>query len=223
MDGLRIAQAAALGDLHGVDVADEVGDRGVGCRQLLGVALVTPTPGHRQLVAQLCRAADARRRDRVVRVLPELRSVDDRRPFVEQPDHRAQQPGLALPALAEQNNVVTRDQGPLELRDDRGLEAVQTRPRIASLPEGGEQIAPDFGPQALVFVSGCPELSDRGNRGTRHDNNATPARAPGALSRCSSWRRWSEAPCPRARSRRRSPRACDSSRGSALACPCAGS
>mgnify|MGYP003694461713 CR=1 FL=1 len=41
---LRIAEGAALGDLDGVDIADQVADRGVRRRQLLGVSLVAVQP-----------------------------------------------------------------------------------------------------------------------------------------------------------------------------------
>src|SRR6185437_3768410 len=43
-DGLRVAQAAALGDLDRVDVTDQVGDAGVWGGQLLGVPLAAVSP-----------------------------------------------------------------------------------------------------------------------------------------------------------------------------------
>ena len=51
-DGLGVAEAAALGDLDRVDVADQVRDAGVGGGQFLGVALTAVLPGHREVVAQ---------------------------------------------------------------------------------------------------------------------------------------------------------------------------
>ena len=48
VDGVRVAQRAALGDLHRVHVADQVGHAGVGRGQLLGVPLVTVPPLDRQ-------------------------------------------------------------------------------------------------------------------------------------------------------------------------------
>ena len=53
VDRLRVAERAALGDLDRVDVADQVGDRGVRGGELLGVALVAVPPGDRQVVAEL--------------------------------------------------------------------------------------------------------------------------------------------------------------------------
>ena len=52
VDGLRVAEAAALGHLDRVDVADQVGDAGVGGGQLLGVALAAVPPLDRQVVAR---------------------------------------------------------------------------------------------------------------------------------------------------------------------------
>jgi hypothetical protein len=83
-------------------------------------------------------------------MLSQLGSVDHGRPLVEQSDHRAQEPGLALSAFAEQHDVVTGDQGSLELRDDRGLEPVQARPGIAALSKRGEEIVADLDSKALT-------------------------------------------------------------------------
>ena len=44
VEGQLVRQVAALGDLDRVDLADEVGDRDVGRRQLLGVAPVARQP-----------------------------------------------------------------------------------------------------------------------------------------------------------------------------------
>ncbi len=90
VDGLGVAEAAALGHLHRVDVADQVGDARVGCRELLGVALVAGAPGDGQVVAELGRATNARVDDRLVRVLAQLGSLDDRATT-----HPAGRPGCA--------------------------------------------------------------------------------------------------------------------------------
>ena len=115
VDGLGVAEVAALGHLHRVDVADQVGDRGVRRGELLGVPLVAVAPLDGQLVAELVGPAPRLRRDRVVGVLAELGVADHRRPLVEEADQRAQQPGLALAALAEEYDVVPGEQRPLEL------------------------------------------------------------------------------------------------------------
>ena len=67
VDGLGVAEVTALGHLHRVDVADQVGDRGVRGGELLGVPLVTVAPLDRQLVAELVGAAPRLGRDRARR------------------------------------------------------------------------------------------------------------------------------------------------------------
>ena len=61
VDRLRVAEVAALGHLHRVDVADQVGDAGVGGGELLGVPLVAVPPLDRQVVAELVGPASATR------------------------------------------------------------------------------------------------------------------------------------------------------------------
>ena len=53
---------AAACRLDRIDVANQVGNRHVGRCQLLDVAQVAMQPGHRQVVARLCRASRGRRR-----------------------------------------------------------------------------------------------------------------------------------------------------------------
>ena len=105
--------------------------RGVRRGQLLGVALVAVPPRDPQVVAVRRHRGLRAVGDRLVGVLAELGAGDHRRPLVEQPDQGAQQPGLALAALAEEYDVVAGDQRPLELRDHGGLEAVQPGPGVA--------------------------------------------------------------------------------------------
>ena len=119
VDGLRVAQRAALGDLDRVDVADQVADAGVRRRQLLAEPVAAVQPADRGGVAVLGDLAVRPDRDRVQRVLVELAADEDRRPLVEQADEGADQAGLALAALAEQDEVVAGDERPLDLGERR--------------------------------------------------------------------------------------------------------
>jgi hypothetical protein len=153
VDGLEVAQAAALRHLHRVDVSDEVGHRGVRGGELLGIPLVPVAPRHRQVVAQLGRASLRGLGDRVERVLAELGPGDDRGPLVEEPDQGPQDAGLALPALAQQHDVVPGEEGTLQLRDDGVVEAVQARPRVSALGQRGQQVLSDLLAQRAGLVS----------------------------------------------------------------------
>ena len=167
VDGLGVAEPAALGHPHRVDVADQVGDAGVGGRELLGVPLVAVPPLDRQVVAALGGPALRLDGDRLERVLAQLGPGDDRRPLVEQADQAAQQAGLALAALAEQHDVVAGEQGPLELGDDAAAEAVQPRPRVAPGRQGGEQVVADLGAHGPGDVPGGAQLADGVGAGDR--------------------------------------------------------
>ena len=122
--GLRVAEGAALGDLDRVDVTDQVADRrcrgwpASRCSGRRGAA--RRSAGRHPSSSDERTAADA---DRLVRVVVDLAAGDLRAPLVEQLSQGAHQPGLALAALAEQDQVVAGQQGGLELGQHRVVEA----------------------------------------------------------------------------------------------------
>ena len=164
VDGLRIAERTALRHLDRVDVADQVGDGSVRRGQLLGVPLAAVLPHHRQLVAQFPGEADGLGRDGCVGVLADLGAGDHRGPFVEQVGQAAEQPGLALAALPEQHDVVSRDQGPFQLGQHGRAEADDAHPRVAPGAQGGEQIGPDLGLDAEHPVAGGAQVGEGGGK-----------------------------------------------------------
>ena len=118
MDRQLVGEVAAFGDLDRVDLADEVGDRRVGRRELLAEAAVAVHPLDRRLVAALGDEHARVRRDRVERVVVDLAAGDDRHPLVEQVHERADDARLRLAALAEEDDVVAGEQRVRELRHD---------------------------------------------------------------------------------------------------------
>ena len=154
-DGLRVAEAAALGHLDRVDVTDQVGHAGVGGGQLLGVAArcgaARPLAGRRPMSA-------ARRIDSgVIGVYgcspssaPSMTGVHSS----SRPDECAQQPRLALTALAEQHDVVAGDQGALELRQHGVLEAQDAGPHVAAFGAARPAGSPGFRLDAPLAMAG---------------------------------------------------------------------
>ena len=173
VDRLGVTQAASLGHLHRIDVADQVGDARVRSRELFRIPLIPAAPRDRQGVTQLGGTAQALCRDGLEGVLTQLGAPDDRRPLIEQADQSAQQTGLALSTLAQQHDVVPGDEGPLELRDDGRLKAVQARPRVAALAEGGKEVVADLDAQGLLDVARSPKCADGCHSGSSHLHNAT--------------------------------------------------
>ena len=147
VDRLRVAERAALGDLDRVDVADRGRRRWCpGWR----ASRRSARSRCRQATGRSSPSSAARRRqpgaDRRVRVLVDLAAGDDRRPLVEQPDQGADQPGLALAALAEQHEVVPGEQGALELGQHGVVEADDAGEGGLARAQPGEQVVADLLP-----------------------------------------------------------------------------
>ena len=117
VDGELVGEVAALGDLDGVDFADEVGDRGVGGRELFAEAAIAVHPVDRRVVAALGDEVAGVRRHGIERVVVDLAALDDRHPLIEQSHEPADDARLGLAALTEEHDVVPREQRVRELRD----------------------------------------------------------------------------------------------------------
>src|SRR5699024_6493994 len=76
------------------------------------------------------------------------------------PREGAQQTRLALPALAEQDQVVAGDQRALELRDDRVLESVEAGPRVLAGGESAQEVGADLVAEGAQFVAAGPEFAE---------------------------------------------------------------
>ena len=135
-----VGEVAALGDLDRVDLADEVGDRGVGRGELLAEAVCRGGP---RRSACRRRARSTRRpgvgRHRGVGVVVDLGAGDDRQPLVEQADERADHAGLRLAPLAEEDHVVAGEEGVLELRAGRSRRSRARRGTAARRPGSGRR------------------------------------------------------------------------------------
>src|SRR5207248_4094644 len=190
VDGLGVAEAAAFGDLHRVDVADQVAYRCVRRGELFGVALAAVAPGDREVVAEFGGAADGRGRDRLQRVFAELGALDDRRPFVEQAGQGAQQAGLALPALAEQDDVVPGEQRALELGQYGAREADDPGPGVITGTEGGQQVLVDLPRDRSRLVPGRAKLPGRPGKCVWNSVHPFDATAGSAGRRCGAAPAW---------------------------------
>ncbi len=169
-----IAEGAALRHLDRVDVTDQVAHRGVGCRELLAVALAAVLPVDRQQLALGVQQREAAGAHRRVRVVVDLATGDDGRPLVQQADERADEAGLALAALAEQHDVVAGEQRALDLGDHRVVEADDAgQGRLAGAEPANEVLA-DLGLHAAVHVPGGAKVTQSRDGGRcAHPNDAT--------------------------------------------------
>jgi hypothetical protein len=95
-------------------------------------------------------------------VVVDLAAGDRRGPLVQQVDQRADQPGLALPALAQQHDVVAGEQGALQLRQDGVVEADDAGEALPATAQECQQVVPDLVLDGLVAVPGGPQGAQGG-------------------------------------------------------------
>src|SRR6185437_7549733 len=160
-------QVTAARGLDGVHVADDVGDGDVGRGELLHEAGLARQPGDRCPGALLGYELAPKLRDRRERVVVHFAPGEYRNLFVEQRDELAQDAALRLPAQAQQDEVVARQDGVHELRDDGLLVPHDTREQRRAVLEQADQILAQLVFYGAVDPGGtCPlgllQLAQRG-------------------------------------------------------------
>ena len=153
VDRQLVREVAALGDLDRI------------------VALVALDPRDLDLVAVLRDEVDAAPADGSVRVVVDLAARDDRHALVEQRDQRAHHPALRLPALAEHDHVVPRDDRVGELRQHRLLVADDARQERLAGAQPRQEVAAHLVLHRLALMSGGAELGDGSRFGGGHQRH----------------------------------------------------
>ena len=123
VDGELVGEVAALGDLDGVDFADEVGDGDVGGGELFAVAAVAVDPFDLGVFALGLDEVEAALADGLEGVVVDLAVADGGDFVVEEVDEGADEAGLGLAALAEEDDVLAGEDGVLDVREDGVLVA----------------------------------------------------------------------------------------------------
>jgi len=160
VDGQLVREVATLGDLDGVHLADEVGDRDVRRGQLFAVAAVAVYPLHPDAVAVLGDQVEAAPTDRRVRVIVDLAACDPWHVRVEQGNQRAHDAALRLAPFAEQDHVVTRDHRVGQLRQHRVVVAHDPIEQRLAGAKAGQEIAAHFLLDRLALVAARAYLAD---------------------------------------------------------------
>ncbi len=152
VDGLRVAEGTALRDLHRVDIADQVADARVRRGEFLAEPFRPVLPGDRCVVAELGEQQPASGTHRRVGMVVDLAAGDHRRPLVQQADQGADQTGLALSPLAEEDDVVTGQQRPFHLGEHRVVEADDAGEPVLAAGHSGKGVVPQlraYGPMPV--------------------------------------------------------------------------
>ncbi len=172
-------QVTAPRGLDRVHVADDVGDRHVRCGELLDKPRVTGQPGDRRPVAPLGHELAAELGDRRERAVVDLAAREEGNFFVEQRDELPQDAALGLAPQAQQDEVVTRQDGIHELRDDGIGIAHDAREERRAVLEEADQILAQLVLDGAVHAGGAGplglfQLAQRGRLGHMAIVNPAP-------------------------------------------------
>ena len=162
VDRQLVGEVAALGDLDRVDLADEVGDGDVGRGELLAVAAVAADPVDLGVVAV---GVDAGRGSGVqigsngLSLISQPAMIGDL--VVEEVDEGADEAGLGLAALAEEDDVLAGEDGVLELRDDGLFVADDAGEVVCLLLDALDEVLAHLLLHGERLVAGVAQLSNR--------------------------------------------------------------
>ncbi len=156
-----VGQVAPLGHLDGVDLTDEIGDRGVGRGQLLREAEAPVHPVQRRAVPLLGHEIAGIARHGLRRVVTDLRARHHRQPLVEEGLERPDDAGLGLTSFAQEDHVVAGQKGVLELGQHRVVEAEYPLDERPALGDPGHGVAPDLLVHRNRLPARRPQLTER--------------------------------------------------------------
>ena len=180
VDGQLVAEIASLGHLDRIDLADEVGDGDVGRGQLLAVAAVAGDPHDRGGVALVGGALAARLADGRQRIVVDLAAGQGGQRLVEQADQHAGHPRLGLAPLAEEDQVLTAEDGVLDLGDDRVVVADDAGQECLAAPQARDEIVTQLLLDRLALPAAVSELPD--GPCTGHERSRSLCGGGGGLS-----------------------------------------
>jgi hypothetical protein len=154
--------------LDRVDVADHVRDGDVGRRELFHVARVAFEPVDRRAVAGFGHLRPAGAADGIQRVVVDLAAWHHRNELVEQRHQRAQEARLGLPAQAQQDEVVSRQQCVDQLGQHRFVVADDAGEERAAGTQLLDQVVAhlfvDAAAAHLAALDGTAQVAQRGDR-----------------------------------------------------------
>ena len=126
----------AAGRLDGVDVADEVGYGDIRSGELFNVTVVARKICDGRVVAEVRDQVAATLADRAVRIVANLAAGDVWQLLIEQGRQRAQDAALRLPAQAEQDEVLPRENRIDDLRNDGVFDSPRCREKESPASSG---------------------------------------------------------------------------------------
>src|SRR5579885_202071 len=115
VDGQFVGQIATLGHANGVHFADQVRDGDVRRCQLFAIAPVAANPGDSHIIALFFDLDAAGFANRGVRIVVDLAACNNGHFLIQQIDEAARNAGFCLAALSQEDDVLLREDGVLDL------------------------------------------------------------------------------------------------------------
>ena len=168
-----VGQITALGNLDGVDLTDKVGYGDIRGRKFFGVPFFSRDPFQGSLVAHLRDFVPADPADRFIGIVIDLAAGDLGDRFVQQVCQAPDDSGLGLPTLAQKDDVLSGQDGVLDLRNDCVLETDDARKDYLFGAYLGDQVVPHLFANGDNLVFALAESSD--GLGTFRSGHAHPS------------------------------------------------
>jgi len=148
----------AVGQLEGsgfdrVYIADEVGHAHIRRCQLLDIAVMAVQPFDRRIVAHVSDEVLGKAGERLQRIIVEFAARHYRHVFVQQLHNAAGQPRFGLPAQAQQQHAVARQQRALYVRDDGVVKTNDALKAVVTSFEPRYQVVAQFLPDRSRAVA----------------------------------------------------------------------
>ncbi len=153
VDGELVGEvSAAASRADGIDIADDVSHRHVGRGEFFDKAILAGHPGDRSIVAIGGDFFAARTADGPERIVVDFAACHDGHFRIEQVDEAAENAAFRLAAQPEKNEIVAREQGIDDLRDDRVFVTVHAREERLAFFDGPQQVAAEL----VLDGAACP-------------------------------------------------------------------
>ena len=144
--------------LDGIHVPDDVGNGDVRGRQLFDESQLARQPGDRRLLAPFGNQLAAVLGDRLERIVVDLAAGENGNLLIEQRDELPQDAALGLTAQAEKNEIVARQNGVDELRNDGFLVAHDAGKQRRAVLEQTDEVLAHFVFDGALATSGTAPL-----------------------------------------------------------------
>src|SRR5712692_5509141 len=136
--------ASAAGRANRINISDDVGHGDIGRREFFDESIVSGHPGDGSIVAVGGDSFAAGAADRFQGIVVDFAARHDWHLRIEDVDEAAQNSALCLATKAKKNEIVARENGIDDLRDDGVFIAVHAREKRLALFDGAKQIATEL-------------------------------------------------------------------------------